>query len=455
MMDFFRAHQLNLMLILGSISGIIAISICITNVLPKRKKISLLILELSVTLLLFADRFAYIYRGNVSDLGYWMVRISNFLVFFLTLFGIFALNLYLKDMFITDAGLSSVPVRLRIADVLVAIGEILIIVSQFTGLYYTFDETNRYQRSAGYIISYIIPVIILILQLTVIIQYYKRMNHRIRFLLVLFIIVPILASALQVLVYGLSLNNLSFSAMSILLYFFALHDMNETIVRTNRLEIEYLEKEHESIKHLFDQTARALTNAIDAKDTYTRGHSLRVAQYSRRIAELSGKSDEECENIFYAALLHDVGKIGIPSSIINKHGKLTDEEYAIIKQHPVFGNQILSSISDFPDLCTIAHYHHERYDGKGYPDKLKGEEIPEYARIVAVADSYDAMTSKRSYRDPLPQQVVREEFVKGSGTQFDPKYASIMLQMIDSDVNYEMKEHENADTPDSYSDLER
>ena len=144
--------------------------------------------------------------------------------------------------------------------------------------------------------------------------------------------------------------------------------------------------------------------------------------------------------VYYAALLHDVGKIGVPVSIINKKGTLTDEEYEVIKQHPVIGNQILSSISEYPYLSIGAHFHHERYDGKGYPDRLKGEDIPEIARIIAVADAYDAMSSNRSYRAAIPQQLVREEFVKGTGTQFDPEISKIMQHLIDLDSEYQMKE---------------
>lgn len=200
------------------------------------------------------------------------------------------------------------------------------------------------------------------------------------------------------------------------------------------------DEEDKNLKRLFEQTATALVNAIDAKDEYTHGHSSRVAEYSRKIAELSGKSPKECDEIYQIALLHDVGKIGISESIINKEGKLTDEEYEAIKQHPVLGGQILKSISEYPDLIIGAKYHHERYDGRGYPEKLKGDDIPEIARIISVADAYDAMTSKRSYRDPIPQQSVREEIVKGAGTQFDPKFAKIMQHLIDLDTEYEMKE---------------
>ena len=140
-----------------------------------------------------------------------------------------------------------------------------------------------------------------------------------------------------------------------------------------------------------------------------------------------------------------MGKIGIPDAIINKDGKLTDEEFAQIKMHPVYGNQILSTIHRLPYLSIGAHHHHERYDGRGYPDKLKADDIPEIARIIAVADSYDAMTSKRSYRDPIPQQKVREEILKGMGSQFDPRYAQIMLHMIDMDLEYGMRERQEED----------
>lgn len=201
-----------------------------------------------------------------------------------------------------------------------------------------------------------------------------------------------------------------------------------------------LQREKERLRSLFEQTAFSLVNAIDAKDTYTHGHSSRVAEYSRRLARLRGKNEKECYEVYYTALLHDVGKIGVPISIINKNGKLTPEEYDLVKQHPTLGAQILETINEFPFLKLGAHYHHERYDGKGYPEGLKGEEIPEIARIISVADAYDAMTSIRSYRDPIPQHKVREEILVCSGTQFDPVYAKLMLRLLDEDTKYEMKE---------------
>ena len=139
-------------------------------------------------------------------------------------------------------------------------------------------------------------------------------------------------------------------------------------------------------------------------------------------------------------LLHDVGKIGIHDTIINKTSRLTQEEFEEIKTHPAVGAQILSKITDLPELETGAHWHHERYDGRGYPDGLTGEAVPEVARIIAVADTYDAMTSNRSYRRLLSQAEVRAEIDRCKGSQFDPRFADIMIAMIDEDEDYAMRE---------------
>ena len=191
---------------------------------------------------------------------------------------------------------------------------------------------------------------------------------------------------------------------------------------------------------LFIHVVEALADAIDAKDTYTNGHSGRVAAYSREIARRSGWSEARQRDIYMMGLLHDVGKIGIPDAIINKPARLTDEEYDVVKTHTVMGAKILKNIMEMPALVTGARWHHERYDGKGYPDRLSGNDIPEEARIIAVADAYDAMSSRRSYRDILPQTTVRDEVVKNKGAQFDPVFADVMLKMMDEDTDYAMRE---------------
>lgn len=206
---------------------------------------------------------------------------------------------------------------------------------------------------------------------------------------------------------------------------------------------EALRQQEKNVKELFLQTVTALSEAVEAKDRYTSGHSKRVAEYARMISIKMGKTKEEQEEIYQAGLLHDVGKIRIPEGIINKPGKLTEEEFAIIKIHPVTGFQILRGISNNSFIAIAAKYHHERYDGKGYPNGLAGEKIPEVARILGVADSYDAMTSNRSYRKALPQEVVRGEIEKGKGTQFDPDIADIMLQIIDEDTEYRLQQNDS------------
>ena len=202
-------------------------------------------------------------------------------------------------------------------------------------------------------------------------------------------------------------------------------------------EVEIKTQENENLSLRIVQT---LAEAIDAKDNYTNGHSGRVAKYTREIARRFGYSQKRQDEIYMMGLLHDVGKIGVPDAVINKPAKLTEEEYAQIKTHPVMGDRILKNIRERPKLAVGARWHHERYDGTGYPDGLSGDIIPEEARIIAVADAYDAMTSRRSYRGILSQDTVRNEIKTGKGKQFDPAFADIMLDMIEEDKDYILRE---------------
>ena len=212
------------------------------------------------------------------------------------------------------------------------------------------------------------------------------------------------------------------------------------LIRLQRgLQSEVQTKTEEN-KKLFLNVVQSLADAIDAKDTYTNGHSGRVASYAKEIAKRYGYSEEEQENIYMMGLLHDVGKIGVPDAVINKPAKLNEEEFQMIMNHPVMGARILKNIREMPKLANGARWHHERYGGGGYPDGLKGEDIPEEARIIAVADAYDAMSSRRSYRDILPQEKIKEELRNGKGTQFDPNFADIMLAMMEEDPDYKMRE---------------
>lgn len=437
-MEWLSIHQLNFM---QALSGTCCIMICLlfaTKALSNKRRWILIAMELSSMLLVSFDRLAYIYSGDISRTGYIMVRVSNFIVFFMTSGVVLVFNLYIADIIKNECEEADIPVRLKVVQIMAMAGMLLVIVSQFTGIIYTFDENNKYQRSPLFLLCYIIPVAGPLIQLTVIRQYKSKIRHYIYTSLVLFIVVPVIAALIQILAYGISLVNISIVIVAVFMYIYAYLDLNETVERAHALELEGLKERRKSSQKIFDQTATVFVNAIDARNADTQGHSVRVAGYAKQIAKASGKDEDECDRIYYAALLHDVGKLGVPESILNKRGELTAEEEEILKQQPEMGNHILSGITELPFLVNGARYHMERYDGRGYPDGLKGEEIPEIARIITVAESYDDMTCKTTARDPLPQMIVREEFVKGAGSKYDPHFASIMLKLIDDDKSYQM-----------------
>ncbi len=188
---------------------------------------------------------------------------------------------------------------------------------------------------------------------------------------------------------------------------------------------------YQELKELFYKTIRAISNALDTKDSYTNGHSLRVTLYSMIIAKELNLSPEYMEEIEIAGLLHDIGKIAMPKSILCKNGKLTDEEFLVMKSHPVRGEKIVINIKKLQKISEWVKAHHEKWDGNGYPDGLKGEEIPLAGRIIALADTYDAMTSTRPYRTALSHETAVSEIRRCSGTQFDPNLAGIFVRVAD------------------------
>jgi putative nucleotidyltransferase with HDIG domain len=203
---------------------------------------------------------------------------------------------------------------------------------------------------------------------------------------------------------------------------------------------------HNNLEDLFVNSIRALANAIEARDPYTRGHSERVTEYSVKISEYIGIEIEEIKKIRYAALLHDIGKINIKEEILNKPGRLTDEEFKIMHKHPTMGAKIMEPVKEFKEMLPYMYHHHERYGAGGYPDGVRGEQIPLPARILAVADAFDAMTTDRPYRKALPLSVALDELQKNSGTQFDPKIVNVFLRICDKENEWIMS------TMDSFRD---
>ena len=202
---------------------------------------------------------------------------------------------------------------------------------------------------------------------------------------------------------------------------------NRIKISNQNKELEQKSKEQE---HLIMNILEAFTVAIEIKNIYLKGHSKKVAEISKSIATQLGLSADEIHKIYIAGLLHDIGKIGISEKILNKPSKLSKEEYAIIKEHVSMGAAIVSQVNEFKELVKFIKYHHERWDGQGYPQGLAGDEIPLGARIICVADSYDAMLSNRSYRNMFSHQEAIIEIKKCSGTQYDPRVVKVFVGML-------------------------
>jgi HD-GYP domain-containing protein (c-di-GMP phosphodiesterase class II) len=196
-------------------------------------------------------------------------------------------------------------------------------------------------------------------------------------------------------------------------------------------QTRYAQERHKKVEQMSFQLVQTLANAIDAKDNYTNGHSSRVAEYSVRMARALKWNKEDIDVLRYEGLLHDIGKIGISDAILNKAARLSEDEFDILKDHVTIGGDIMHDATTLPGADNVILHHHERFDGTGYPDGLRGEQIPLDARIIAIADTYDAMSSNRIYRKALPKDVIRVELLKGSGRQFDPKLLEVFVSLFD------------------------
>ncbi len=448
MWDFIANHQLNMMLALSGICGTLAILIVIAKALTVRRRFVLVLMELEAMLLVFFDRLAYIYSGDIGSKGYIMVRVSNFFVFFLTSGMVLAFNLYVIDLLLNEGKMKAAPKRLRVTLALAVIGMLVIVVSQFTGRIYYFDEFNKYHRGSLFLLSYVVPIIAPLIQLSVIIQYRKHFTRVIFISLVLYVVVPITAGIVQIFTYGLSLVNMAMVVVALALYIFAYLDINESVEKAHRAELLGLDEGRRNMRRLLGETAVAFADAVEMRSAHDKGHALRVAERSKRIAQAAGKNDEECDGIYYTALLHDVGMAGISEDEIEESEKDEEKKKDLKKKKALLGGEILSKVTGFPDLKAGAMYGYERYDGTGFPEGRKGENIPDPARIIGVANAYDEISS-------FPSATVREEFVKEAGLKYDPEYSRIMVEMIDSETEQRIRDEAgqaDKNNPDSELD---
>lgn len=301
--------------------------------------------------------------------------------------------------------------------------------------------------------------ILIITFLAVILTFWIRYwNHRSRsdcllFFGLLITMLSVIFEAISV-YYKVSVSGVFVGIAILILLFinviYTIHIIRDIIKRQQQ---EELDKRKKNIEEMSLQLMQMLSTTIEAKDEYTKGHSHRVAEYSVLIARELGWNEKELSNLKNAAHLHDIGKIAIPDTILNKPSKLSEEEFSIIKEHTTIGANILKNISLIDHVQEIVRNHHERYDGNGYPDSLKGKEIPLHARIVAVADSYDAMSSQRIYRNQLPPEKIIQELENNKGTQFDPEITDIFLKLLREDRIHVKEDHlsitENTQIPEA------
>ena len=320
----------------------------------------------------------------------------------------------------------------------------LLLTNPVTGWVFTYSPQGDYIHEVLFIpVAYGFPFLFFAIGSIYMFTHRERYKKKQVISLGIAIVTAAILFLLQMLFFDDVLITLFMASLGVLVIFVSLETPDYLNLLKARAELnEAREKEAAALakENLSREVMMAFSKAVDAKDHYTNGHSERVAKYAKEIARRMGRSESEQEEIYELGLLHDIGKIGIPEGIINKVGLLTDEEFNEIKKHTMIGWDILKTITEIPWLSKGARWHHERFDGKGYPDGLSGKDIPEEARIICLADCYDAMTSKRSYSAPREQAAVREEIVRCSGTQFDPDIAKYLLDMIDEDTDFILRE---------------
>lgn len=379
MFDFIRNHQMNIMLVLCAACATMTVMLFLTKFLSKKRKWILIGMEIIATLLLFFDRFAYIYAGNPTFTGYIMVRLANFMVFSLTSAIVLTFNFYLIDLLRNEGKLSVIPRRLIITGFVSLVGILVVIISTFSGFYYYFDSQNLYHRGPGFLLCYVVPVICPLIQYTVIFQYRKCFSKFIYTALSLYIFVPILVGVIQIFAYGISIVNMAMVLVSVSLYFFTYLDVNAAIEKAHIIEIESFKTEQKRMQSIFSQLALAFAN--------THNLSENAAQIAREIAKRSGKSEDDCDKVYYSALLYNAG------------------------------HEALSCIKDYPFLSETALYVGKDYD----------ESIPVFSRIITVAIDYDKMIHDPS----IPPFFVRDHFLREGGRKYDPVFSNIAVHILD------------------------
>ena len=419
---------------------IVSLNYSSSNIVNKRFKMFLI-----STIFMFTFDIVTAITVDLGDRIPPIVNTILFTLYFLsaTMVAVFFLY-YSVSLAFADAKRETRKLFYRINISVLTLYLISLLVNIFVGFFFSFDGSGKYVHGPAYLGVNAISIGFIVESVVIFIVKHRRFNKRQLIATVLFYSVFFASFLLQLFVFPDMLLSSFGAAIGSLVVFFSIETpdyiklmatLNELNELKASLEIQVRTRTHEldEEKHSYEEltleTLSSLASVIDAKDHYTQGHSFRVAAYAKALAEEVGLNAQECKQTYFAGLVHDVGKIGISEAILSKPGKLTPEEYEKIKAHSALGGDILRGIKQFHIFEQVARSHHERYDGAGYPDKLQREQIPYPARIVAVCDTFDAMTSDRSYRKALPDAKAFSELKEGRGTQFDPNLVDAFLRL--------------------------
>lgn len=385
-------------------------------------------------------------NDHASEIPLWVNQLLNGLYFFSSGLTAILFLYYCLSVALAHHSLRTRRIFYIINLSILGIYSITLIANAFTGFYFYFDPVKGYSHGDVYLLVNAASLLFTIESIVVFAVEHKQFQKRQLVCTTLFFVSFFVTFGLQLFVFPKVLLSDFGTAIGALITFFSIEtpDYAKLMFTLNELnelrasletQIEHrteeLAQERESYESLTVETLASLARVIDAKDHYTNGHSFRVAAYARALAQQLGKDSRYCKHIYLAGLAHDVGKIGISEAILAKPGKLTPEEFKVIQSHPALGGDILKGIHQFKMFEEVARHHHERYDGHGYPDQLAGEEIPYAARIVAIADTFDAMTSDRSYRKALSDDQAFAELELHSDKQFDGKMVDAFFKLCE------------------------
>lgn len=320
----------------------------------------------------------------------------------------------------------------------------LLVANVPSGIFFSF-QNGSYEHGKFYSLCLIIPLVFLFDCSLTFLMIKKRVSPQAYAVLLIMLVMSVLGPALQYLYFPNVLLTNFFSLVSLNMCLFVLvspdyaeltkkkaelNELQKHLEAKAAIESEKIHKRDKQKELLSEQIINALAETVDAADSNRAGHTENVAEYSRKIAYMMSLPKNEVQKVYYTAVLHDIGIIGIPEEISTKAGGFTEQEFEAMKRHSVIGERILSKITEMPEIAKNVRSHHERFDGKGYPDGLAGKEIPLCARIIAVADAYDAMTHERNYKRAMTAQEAKRELLAKSGSQFDPNVVAAALEVL-------------------------